>query len=58
MSVFAFNYLPKDEYSNLLISAAFSSKYFSFKTSLPVKNSHLPTFTDNKDEILAVCLSV
>ena len=38
------------------IVAAFSSKY-SGKTSLPVKNSYLLTFPDDKAEILAACLS-
>ena len=37
MSVCAFNSLPKGEYLNLFIVAAFSSKSFSGKTSLPVK---------------------
>ena len=36
---------------------AFSSKSFSGKTSFPVKNSYLQTFTNDKAEILAVCLS-
>ena len=31
--------------------------FFSGKTSSPVKNSHLPTFPDDKAKILAVCLS-
>ena len=57
MSVCAFNSLPKDEYSNLFILAAFSGKYFSGKTSLPVKNSYLLTLPDDKAEILTVCLS-
>ena len=57
MSVCAFNYLPKGEYSNLFILAAFSRKSVSGKTSLPVKNSYLPTFPDHKAEILAVYLS-
>ena len=43
--------------SNLFIVAAFSSKYISGKTSLPVKNSYLLTFPDDKVEILAVSLS-
>ena len=49
--------LPNGEYSNLFNAAAFSSKHFSGKISLPVKNSHLLTFPDDKAEILAVCLS-
>ena len=53
----AFNSLPKGKYSNLLIVAAFSSKSFSNKTSLPVQKSYLLTFPDDKKEILTVCLS-
>ena len=56
MSVFAFNSSPNGEYSNLFSAAAFSSKYFSDKTSVPVKNLHLLTFPDYKAEVLAVCL--
>ena len=52
-----FNYFPNVEYSNLLIVAAFSSKSFSGKASLGVKNSYLLRFSDNKAEISAVCLS-
>ena len=48
MSVCAFNSLPNEEYSNLFIVAAFSNKFFSGKTSLPVKNSCLLEFPDNK----------
>ena len=57
MSVCAYNSLPRGEYSNLFIVAAFSSKSFSDKTSLLLKNSYLLTFPDDKAEILAVCLS-
>ena len=57
MSVCAFNSLPKGQYSNIFIVAALSSKSFSGKIYLPVKNSYLLTFTDNTAEILAVCLS-
>ena len=57
MSVCAFNSLHNGEYPNLFIIAAFSSKSFSGKTSLPVKNSNLLTFPDDKADILAVCLS-
>ena len=57
MSVCAFNSLPNGEYSNLFVVAAFSSKSCSGKTSLPVKNSYLLTFPDDKAEILAVFLS-
>ena len=47
----------KGKYSNLFIVAATSSKSFSGKTSLAVKNSYLLAFPDDKTEILAVCLS-
>ena len=57
MSVCAFNSLPKGQYSNIFIVAALSSKSFSGKIYLPVKNSYLLTFPDNTAEILAVCLS-
>ena len=57
ISVCAFNSLPKSECSNLFIVAAFSNKSFAGKASLPVKNKLLLTFTDDKVEILAVCLS-
>ena len=57
MPVCAFNSLPNRKYSNLFIVAAFSSKSFSGKTYLPVKNSHLLTLPNDKTEILAVCLS-
>ena len=53
MSVCLFNSLPNAEYSNVLIVAAFSKKSFAGKTSLPVKNSCLSTFPDDKAEILA-----
>ena len=54
MSVCAVNSLPKGEYSNLFIVASLSSKSFSGKIYLPVKNSYLLTFPNNKAEILAV----
>ena len=54
MSVWFFSSLPNNEYSNLLIIIANSSKYFSGKTS-PVKNSYLLTFFDDEAEILGVC---
>ena len=54
---FAFsNWLPNNEYSNLLVIAAFSNKSFSGKTSLPVKNSYLMNFPDDKAEVLVVFL--
>ena len=57
MSVCAFNSLPNSEYSNLFVVAALSSMSFTGKTSLPVKNSYLLTFPNDKAEILAVCWS-
>ena len=57
MPVCAVNLMPKGEYSNLFIGAAFSRKSFLSKTYLPVKNSYLLTFSDGKAEILAICLS-
>ena len=57
MPICAFISLPNAEYSNLLIVVAFSGKSFSGKIYLPVKNSYLLTFPDDKAEILAVCLS-
>ena len=44
------------EYSNLFIVATFY-KFFSSKTSLPLKNSYLLASPDDKAEILAVSLS-
>ena len=55
--VFSTNYLSNDEYSNLLIIEAFTKKYFSSKTSSPVKHSYLLAFPDDKSETVAVCLS-
>ena len=55
MSVWFFSSLPNNEYSNLLSIIANSSKYFSGKTSSPVKNSYLLTFFDDEAEILGVC---
>ena len=57
MSACAFNFLSNEEYSNLIIVAAFYSKSSFGKVSLPVRNSYLLTFPDDKAEILAVCLS-
>ena len=57
MSICAFHSLPKGKYSNLFSVAAFSSKSFSSKKSLPVKNLYLLKFPDDKAEILAVGLS-
>ena len=57
MSVCAFSSVPKGEYSNLFILVAFYNKSFSNKTSLPVKNSYLLTFPNDKAEFLAVRLS-
>ena len=50
MSVCFSDSLPNGEYSNLLIVAAYSNKFSSGKTSLSVKNSHLPTFYDEEAE--------
>ena len=50
-------FFPKSEYSNVFIVAASSRKSFYRKTFLPVKNSYLPIFPDDKAEILAVSLS-
>ena len=52
MSACAFHSLPYREYSNLFIII---SKSFSGKASLPVKNSFLLTFPDDKAEFSAVC---
>ena len=57
MSVCGFNSLNNREYSNLSNVAAFSNKSFSGKISLPVENSYLLTFPDDKSEILADFLS-
>lgn len=57
MSVCFFNSQPNDEYLNLLIVAVFSTSPLSGKIYLLVKKSYLPTFPDDKLEILAVCLS-
>ena len=56
MSLCFSNSLPNGDYSNLLIVAAFSSKSFSGKISLTVKNSHLLAIIDETAKILAVCL--
>ena len=50
MSVFFFNLLPNDEYSNLLIVAAFSNNSLSGKTSSPIRNSYLPTLPRDNAE--------
>ena len=55
MSVCAFNSLPNGKYSNLFIVAAFSNTSFLGKTSLPVKNSYLLTFPDDKE--VFICLN-
>ena len=57
MSVYLFNSLSDDEYSNFLIVAAFSNGPFSDKTFSPVNNSYLLTFPDDKAEFLAVRLN-
>ena len=40
MSDCALNSLPSREYSNIFIAAAFTGKYFSGKTSKPVKSPY------------------
>ena len=57
MSVYFLNSLPNDQFSSLLIVAVFYNSPFSRKTSSPAKNLFLPTFTEDKIEILAFCLS-
>ena len=57
MSVCTFNSLCSGKDSNHLIAAASSSEPFSGETSLSVKNLYLPTFYDDKAEILAISLS-
>ena len=49
--------MPHGKYSNILSVAAFSNNPYAAKIFLPVKNSYLLTFFDDKAEILAVCLS-
>ena len=51
MSVCGFNSLPDREFPNLFNAAAFSNK------SLPVKDSYLLIFPEDRAEILVVCLS-
>ena len=51
MSAYFFNLVTNSEYSNLLIVAAFSLFIFG-KISLAVKNSYIPTFTDDEAKIL------
>ena len=57
MTVCFFDSLTDGEYSSFLIVAAFSNKSISGETPSPVKNSYLPTFSDNTPKTLAVCLS-
>ena len=57
MPVCAFNSLPNGEYYNIFIGATFSFTSFSDNFYLPVKNSYLLTFPDDKAEILAIFLS-
>ena len=57
MSLCFFNAPPNDKNSNLFIVGAFSNTSFSSKTYSPVKDSYLPTFPDDKAQILNVCLS-
>ena len=46
ISVCAFNYSPREEYLDLFIVVALSSKSFSGKTSVAVKNSYLLMFPE------------
>lgn len=55
MSICIFN-SPNGDYSNFLITVAFSNKSFPGEKLLPIKYSHLLTFAVEKIEILAVCL--
>ena len=57
MPVCAFNSLLNRKYSNLFIVAAFYTKSVYGRTSLPGKNLYQPTFTGDKADIFAVCLS-
>ena len=57
MSFCACNSFPKGEYSDFFIVAAFPSKSFFGKTSLPIKNLYLLTFPVDKAKLLAVCLN-
>ena len=50
--------MPERQYLNLFIEADFSDTFFSGKTYLPIKNSYLLRFSDNKAEMLAVFLSI
>ena len=54
---FYFYSLPNGEYSNPFIATAFSSKSFSGKRYLPVKNLYWLIFPDGKAVVLAVYLS-
>ena len=54
MLVCFLNFLLNGEYSNLLVVAVFYNSFFFSKSSSLVKNSYLPTFLDDKTEILAV----
>ena len=58
MPVCSFTSLLNYEYSNLLIVAAFSIVLALVIYLHPKKVSYLPTFSDDKAKILAVCLSV
>ena len=51
MSVSFFNSLRNDEHSGLFIVTTFSNSFFSNKMSSP--DSYLPTFPDDKAEIVA-----
>ena len=57
MLVCDFISMPNGEYSNLFIAFFFLASLFLIKHFLPVRFSYLLIFTDDKAEILAVCLS-
>ena len=56
MSVYFFSSLTIGEHSNLLIVAAFFNSPVSVETSPTVKNLFLPTFPNDKAEIVADCI--
>ena len=57
MSAYFVNSIFNEEFSNLLIIAAFSNKSLSGNPSLSVINLYLLTFSDDQAQILAVYLS-
>ena len=57
MSVCFFNSLPNGKYSNIWILETFLNRSFSSNASLQVTTLYLTIFTEDKAEILPVCLS-